>query len=90
MKRIRRVIGLCSITLGTGILVLASVPGAASGQGGPGTENGEWRYLGGDAWHTRYSPVDQINAENFRTNRTGDGFHIYIFVIHVSFLVFRY
>ena len=65
MKRIRRVIGLCSITLGTGILVLASVPGAASGQGGPGTENGEWRYLGGDAWHTRYSPVDQINAENF-------------------------
>ena len=55
MKRIRRVIGLCSITLGTVTLALGSVPGAVSGQGGPGTENGEWRYLGGDAWHTRYS-----------------------------------
>ena len=58
-------IGLCSITLGTVTLALGSVPGAVSGQGGPGTENGEWRYLGGDAWHTRYSPVDQINADNF-------------------------
>lgn len=31
----------------------------------PGTENGEWRYLGGDAGHTRSSPLDQINASNF-------------------------
>ena len=31
----------------------------------PGTENGEWRYLGGDAGNTRYSPLDQINASNF-------------------------
>ncbi len=31
----------------------------------PGTENGEWRYLGGDAGHTRSSPLDQINADNF-------------------------
>jgi quinoprotein glucose dehydrogenase len=30
-----------------------------------GTENGEWRYLGGDAGHTRYSPLDQINPTNF-------------------------
>ena len=22
---------------------------------GPGTENGQWTYLGGDAWHTRYT-----------------------------------
>ncbi len=26
---------------------------------------GEWRYQSADAWGTRYSPVDQITAENF-------------------------
>ena len=31
----------------------------------PGTENGEWRYLGGDAGHTRSSDLDQINGSNF-------------------------
>ena len=30
-----------------------------------GTENGEWRYIGGDVWHTRYSPLDQVTADNF-------------------------
>lgn len=30
-----------------------------------GTENGEWHYLGGDSHHTRYSPANQINADNF-------------------------
>ncbi len=32
---------------------------------GPGTENGLWTYLGGDAWHTRYTPADEITADNF-------------------------
>ncbi|HIC53838.1 MAG TPA: hypothetical protein EYM78_15240 [Gemmatimonadetes bacterium] len=32
---------------------------------GPGTENGQWTFLGGDAWHTRYSPATQITAANF-------------------------
>jgi quinoprotein glucose dehydrogenase len=31
----------------------------------PGTENGEWRYWGGDSGSNRYSPLDQINADNF-------------------------
>lgn len=31
----------------------------------PGTKDGRWHYLGGDSHHTRYSPADQINAENF-------------------------
>ena len=31
----------------------------------PGTEGGAWGYLGGDAGHTRYSPADEINLENF-------------------------
>ena len=30
-----------------------------------GTENGEWRYWGGDEFSTRYSPRDQLTAENF-------------------------
>jgi glucose dehydrogenase len=30
-----------------------------------GNPYGEWRFWGGDAWSTRYSPLDQINAQNF-------------------------
>ncbi len=30
-----------------------------------GNVSGEWRYWGADAWSTRYSPLDQINASNF-------------------------
>jgi glucose dehydrogenase len=32
-----------------------------------GNAPGEWRYWGGDAHSTRYSPLDQINASNFNT-----------------------
>ena len=39
------------------------LPGPIWAQG-PGTENGNWTYLGGDTWHTRYSPLDQIGASN--------------------------
>ena len=45
--------------------VLMATAATAFAQRLPGTENGEWRYLGGDAGHTRYSPLDQINADNF-------------------------
>jgi quinoprotein glucose dehydrogenase len=31
-----------------------------------GTENGEWRTYGGDLRSTRYSPLDQVNAANFK------------------------
>ena len=31
-----------------------------------GAKNGEWRTYGGDLGHTRYSPLDQINAANFK------------------------
>jgi quinoprotein glucose dehydrogenase len=30
-----------------------------------GAKNGEWNTYGGDLGNTRYSPLDQINAENF-------------------------
>ncbi|HEX7718305.1 MAG TPA: PQQ-binding-like beta-propeller repeat protein, partial [Woeseiaceae bacterium] len=32
---------------------------------GPGTADGQWQYLGGDAAHTRYSPAAEIDADNF-------------------------
>ena len=32
-----------------------------------GNAPGEWRYWGGDAHSSRYSPLDQINATNFNT-----------------------
>ena len=32
---------------------------------GPGTEDARWLFLGGDAWHTRYTPADEITPSNF-------------------------
>ena len=34
-----------------------------------GARNGEWRYYGGDAGGTKYSPLDQINASNIKNLR---------------------
>jgi len=46
------------------VAALALAPHAARAQG-PGTENGMWTYLGGDAWHTRYTPANEITRDNF-------------------------
>ena len=50
------------------ILLLSIIPVgfaiAQSGTAQPGTANGEWRYYGGDAGSTKYSPLDQINRDN--------------------------
>ncbi|MGD2047596.1 MAG: PQQ-binding-like beta-propeller repeat protein, partial [Gemmatimonadota bacterium] len=46
------------------IAAMAAAPLALRAQG-PGTENGLWTYLGGDAWHTRYTPADEITRDNF-------------------------
>ena len=58
------------LALAFGVLALAfgvllAAPASAVAQRLPGTENGEWHYLGGDAGHTRSSALDQINAGNF-------------------------
>ncbi len=53
---------LHSISL-TALLLLSA--GSALAQRLPGTENGEWRYIGGDSGSTKYSPLDQINRDNF-------------------------
>ena len=31
----------------------------------PGTAGGQWYFIGGDSAHTRYSPANQIDADNF-------------------------
>ena len=49
--------------LAPALVMLTAV--AAHAQRLPGTENGEWRYLGGDAGHTRSSPLNQITGDNF-------------------------
>ena len=51
------------ITVGIPVVCLlwASLPAVAQ----TGAQNGEWRTYGGDLGNTRYSPLDQINAENF-------------------------
>jgi quinoprotein glucose dehydrogenase len=44
---------------------ILSVAGAAWGQM-PSTKNGEWPYYTADLKGTKYSPLDQINASNFK------------------------
>jgi glucose dehydrogenase len=43
------------------LLSLATISGSAQS----GTKNGEWRTYGGDLGNTHYSPLDQINKDNF-------------------------
>ncbi|HEY2012015.1 MAG TPA: pyrroloquinoline quinone-dependent dehydrogenase [Bryobacteraceae bacterium] len=43
-------------------IILLSLPAEAQ----HGAQNGEWRYYGGDAGTTKYSSLDQINAENVK------------------------
>ena len=45
--------------------VLLGAPTMLAAQQGLGTENGQWTYLGGDVQHTRYTPADEITADNF-------------------------
>ncbi len=42
--------------------LVAALPLHAQDRGNP---DGEWRYWGADAWSTRYSALDQIDAGNF-------------------------
>jgi quinoprotein glucose dehydrogenase len=65
----RRAIGLASLAGATllGVLLVRAEPSSAR-QGVElirGNKPGEWRYWGADAYSTRYSALDQINAANF-------------------------
>jgi glucose dehydrogenase len=67
----RRAIGIASL-VGLVLLGLLLVrPSRSSAVQGSqlvrGNKPGEWRYWGGDAWSSRYSALDQINASNFNS-----------------------
>ena len=47
------------------VAVVSLSVGAVAVRGQTGALNGEWRSYGGDTGHTRYAPLDQINASNF-------------------------
>ena len=50
----------------TGALcILLAMPASVVGQGVTDRSDGEWPYIGGDAGHTRSTPLNQINAFNF-------------------------
>jgi quinoprotein glucose dehydrogenase len=73
-RRSGRVIGtvgtaiLLATAVGATLLVRATQSSAVQGtQLVRGNKPGEWRYWGGDAWSSRYSAVDQINASNFNS-----------------------
>ena len=56
---------LTAATLFGGFIVQPGSVDAQQTQLVRGNAPGEWRYWGADAWSTRYSPLDQINASNF-------------------------
>ena len=51
------------IALVLALVLVAPTLGHAQARGNP---DGEWRFQSADSWGTRYSPVDEINAMNFR------------------------
>src|SRR6476646_1986114 len=64
-----RWIGL-TVFAGLALASVLTVPGSHLSAVEPptaprGNPPGEWRYWGADAWSSRYSPLDQINASNF-------------------------
>jgi quinoprotein glucose dehydrogenase len=63
------VIGLVLMTMGMSgqsrAKKVTPVRSNNSGMSAPSTKNGEWPHYTGDLAGTRYSPLDQINADNF-------------------------
>ena len=61
-SRIARGVGGLAIHLAVALAVTAAGPAAAQ-HGAPA--NGEWPTYGGDLGSTKYSPLDQIDRDNF-------------------------
>jgi quinoprotein glucose dehydrogenase len=63
----RRATGLVAATVSLVVAGVLVAQAARSPQPAlvRGNAYGEWRYWGADAWSSRYSPLDQINASNF-------------------------
>src|SRR5438309_10594407 len=63
----RRLVRTTIIRVKQSIVVGAAVAACAAAAltAQSGAASGEWRSYGGDLGHTRYSPLDQIDASNF-------------------------
>jgi quinoprotein glucose dehydrogenase len=59
---------LSSVVLVPFVIAVGSLPvqGQSSAELSIGAKPGEWRYLNSDPQSTRYSPLDQINKDNFK------------------------
>src|SRR5262245_27418212 len=51
-------------TLALGVCLTAVLCAQQTVRAQKGAQNGEWRTYGGDAGHTKYAPLDQINKSN--------------------------
>ncbi len=58
----RNSLGL-SLVLALGVVLAMPAPAAAQTE--RGNPHGEWRYQSADAWGTRFSPLTQIDGDNF-------------------------
>src|SRR5438132_12569109 len=56
-------------------LAVALLWTTAPARGQAGAPKGEWPTYGGDLGHTRYAPLDQINASNFNHLEIAWRFH---------------
>lgn len=65
MRSLGRAVGVFGVALAAGLGVAGLVPSAQPASTAPSPRAGDWRYIGGDAAHTRYTGLDQINAANF-------------------------
>ena len=65
------------------VVALASAAIGVSGQAG--TKNVEWRTYGGDLKSTRYSPLDQITAQNFNQLKVAWRFKTDVFGVRPDF-----
>src|SRR5574339_480212 len=67
--RAKRIAGTAIVLTAAAIVAMTVRPSSSDAVQGTqlvrGNKPGEWRYWGGDAWSTRYSSLDQINATNF-------------------------
>jgi len=61
-RSMRKVLALALTAAVTAVAPVSAQMAKSAPRGNP---PGEWRYWGADAWSSRYSPLDQINASNF-------------------------
>jgi quinoprotein glucose dehydrogenase len=70
-SRVRRTAGVAVLSLLVAGVTFRATSNQAPADQAPdrvrGNVPGEWRYWGADAWSTRYSPLDQIDASNFES-----------------------